>query len=121
MDAGIGPYVEASFQHKISPTLLVTDAVTYVPKQPLKKISKEALLAATKNGLAVTLLSKGKNFPNVAIVDNKETWKNGKLDDPKSKQEENQKQLLITYFSFLLFFHTVVLQSCFLCVSHVLF
>ena len=43
------------------------------------------LLAATKNGLAVRLLRKGKKVPNVAIVDNKETWKKGKLDDPKFK------------------------------------
>ena len=71
MAAGIGAYVEVSFYHKISLTLLVTYVVTYVPKQPREAISKEALLAATKNGLAVRLLSKGKNVPNVAIVDNK--------------------------------------------------
>ena len=52
---------------------------------PLKTINKEVLLVAAKNGLAVRLLSKGKNVLNVAIVDNKETWKKGNLDDPKSK------------------------------------
>ena len=55
-----------------------------------KIVSKEVLLAATNNGLAIRLLSKGKNVPNVAIVDNKETWQKGKLEDPKSK-EDNQK------------------------------
>ena len=73
MATGIGPYVEVAFYHKISRTLLVTDAIIYVPKQPLETINKEALLAAAKNGLAVRLLSKWKNVPNVAIVDNKET------------------------------------------------
>ena len=91
MAAGIGHYVEVAFSHKISQTLLVIDVVTYVSKQPLETISKEALLVATKNGLAVRLLSKGKNVPNVAIVDNKETRQKGKLDDPKSKLEDNQK------------------------------
>ena len=85
MAAGIGPYVEVAFYHKRSRTLLVIDVVIYVPKQPPETISKEALLAAAKNGLAVRLLSKWKNVPNVVIVDNKETWQNGKLDDPKSK------------------------------------
>ena len=105
MAAGIGPYVDVAFYHNRSRTLLVTDAVTYVPKQPPETIIKEVLLEATKNGLVVRLLSKGKNVSNVAIVDNKETQQKGKLDDPKSKQEDIQKQFLITYFSFLLFFH----------------
>ena len=85
MAAGIGPYVEVAFYHKIYWTFLVIDAVTYVPKQAPETISKEALLAATKNGLELRLLSKGKNVPNVSIVDNKETRQKGKLDDPKSK------------------------------------
>ena len=85
MAAGIGPYVEVAFYHKRSRTLLVTEAVTYVPKQPLETISNDALLATTKNGLAVRLLNKGKNVPNVAIVDIKERQQKGKLDDPKSK------------------------------------
>ena len=55
-----------------------------------KTINKEALLVEAKNGLAVRLFRKGKNVPNVAIVDNKETQKKGKLDDPKYK-EDNQK------------------------------
>ena len=85
MAAGIGSYVKVAFYHKRSRTLLVTYAVIYVPKQPPETISKEVLLAATKNGLVVRLLSKGKNVPNVAIVDNKEIRQKGKLDDPKSK------------------------------------
>lgn len=76
-EVGIGPYVEVAFYHKRSRTLLVTDAVIYVPKQPPETISKEALLAAAKNGLAVRLLSKGKNVPNEAVVDNKKTRQKG--------------------------------------------
>ena len=75
MAACIGSYVEVAFYHKRSRTLLVTDAVIYVPKQPPEIISKEVLPATTKNGLAVRLLSKGKNVPHVAVVDNKENDK----------------------------------------------
>uniref|UniRef100_A0A803QKU1 T4P13.26 protein n=1 Tax=Cannabis sativa TaxID=3483 RepID=A0A803QKU1_CANSA len=69
-EVGIGPYVEVAFYHKRSRTLLVTDAVIFVPKQPPKCISKESLLASAKNGLAVKILSKGKQVPNEPVVDN---------------------------------------------------
>lgn len=68
---GIGPYVEVAFYHKRSRTLLVTDAVIFVPRQPPECISKESLLASAKNGLAVKLLSKGKDVPQEPVVDNK--------------------------------------------------
>lgn len=70
-EVGIGPYVEVAFYHKRSRTLLVTDAVIYVPRQPPECISKESLLASAKNGLAVKLLSKGKEVPEEPVVDNK--------------------------------------------------
>ncbi|KAL5203144.1 hypothetical protein ABZP36_014096 [Zizania latifolia] len=68
---GIGPYVEVAFYHKPSRTLLVTDAVIFVPRQPPECISKESLLASAKNGLAVKILSKGKEVPDEPVVDNK--------------------------------------------------
>ncbi|XP_020538872.1 uncharacterized protein LOC105644126 isoform X1 [Jatropha curcas] len=67
---GIGPYVEVAFYHKRSRTLLVTDAVIFVPKEPPECISKESLLASAKNGLAVKILSKGKEVPQEPVVDN---------------------------------------------------
>uniref|UniRef100_A0A5B7B5J1 T4P13.26 protein n=1 Tax=Davidia involucrata TaxID=16924 RepID=A0A5B7B5J1_DAVIN len=70
-EVGIGPYVEVAFYHKRSRTLLVTDAVIFVPRQPPECISKESLLASAKNGLAVKLLSKGKEVPEELVVDNK--------------------------------------------------
>ncbi|RLN27571.1 uncharacterized protein C2845_PM05G32440 [Panicum miliaceum] len=70
MLSGIGPYVEVAFYHKPSKTLLVTDAVIFVPRQPPECISKESLLASAKNGLAVKLLSKGKEVPDEPVVDN---------------------------------------------------
>ncbi|KAL6961237.1 hypothetical protein U1Q18_039001 [Sarracenia purpurea var. burkii] len=70
-EVGIGPYVEVAFYHKRSRTLLVTDAVIYVPRQPPECIGKESLLASAKNGLAVKLLSKGKNVPREPVIDNK--------------------------------------------------
>ncbi|TYK00636.1 T4P13.26 protein isoform 1 [Cucumis melo var. makuwa] len=70
-EVGIGPYVEVAFYHKRSKTLLVTDAVIFVPRQPPECISKESLLASAKNGLAVKLLSKGKEVPEEPVVDNK--------------------------------------------------
>ncbi|GAA0170481.1 hypothetical protein LIER_24729 [Lithospermum erythrorhizon] len=69
-EVGIGPYVEVAFYHKRSRTLLVTDAVIFVPNQPPSCISKESLLASAKNGLAVKILSKGKEVPNEPVVDN---------------------------------------------------
>jgi len=70
MLSGIGPYVEVAFYHKPSKTLLVTDAVIFVPRQPPECISKESLLASAKNGLAVKLLSKGKEVPDEPVMDN---------------------------------------------------
>lgn len=48
----------------------MTDAVIFVPRTPPECISKESLLAAAKNGLAVKLLSKGKDVPEEPVVDN---------------------------------------------------
>ncbi|KAL8471671.1 hypothetical protein ACS0TY_029070 [Phlomoides rotata] len=69
-EVGIGPYVEVAFYHKRTRTLLVTDAVIYVPRQPPECISKESLLSSAKNGLAVKLLSKGKEVSGEPVVDN---------------------------------------------------
>lgn len=77
--AGIGPYVEVAFYHKRSQTLMVTDAVIFVPRQPPECISKESLLASAKNGLAVKLLSKGKEVPEEPVVDNKSNRQKGEL------------------------------------------
>ncbi|KAL1827094.1 hypothetical protein DCAR_0206248 [Daucus carota subsp. sativus] len=70
-EVGIGPYVEVAFYHKPSRTLLVTDAVIFVPRQPPNCISKESLLSSAKNGLAVKILSKGKEVSDEPVVDNK--------------------------------------------------
>nr|GEU81935.1 hypothetical protein CTI12_AA459130 [Tanacetum cinerariifolium] len=69
-EVGIGPYVEVAFYHKRSQTLLVTDAVIFVPRQPPECISNESLLASAKNGLAVKLLSKGKEVSQEPVIDN---------------------------------------------------
>ena len=63
--------MEVAFYHKSSRALLVTDAVIFVPQQPPECISKESLLVSAKNGLAVKLLSKGKEVPDEPVVDNK--------------------------------------------------
>ncbi|KAK2993947.1 hypothetical protein RJ640_025622 [Escallonia rubra] len=76
-EVGIGPYVEVAFYHKRSRTLLVTDAVIFVPRQPPECISKESLLASAKNGLAVKLLSKGKEVPEEPVYDNKVNLQKG--------------------------------------------
>lgn len=67
---GIGPYVEVAFYHKPTRTLLVTDAVIFVPKKPPDCIGKESLLASAKNGLAVRILSKGKEVSEEPVLDN---------------------------------------------------
>ncbi|KAF8096839.1 hypothetical protein N665_0299s0003 [Sinapis alba] len=76
-EVGIGPYVEVAFYHKRSRTLLVTDAVIFVPRKPPSSISSESLLASAKNGLAVKILSKGKQVPNDPVVDNPNTRQKG--------------------------------------------
>ncbi|KAF9593130.1 hypothetical protein IFM89_020340 [Coptis chinensis] len=76
-EVGIGPYVEVAFYHKRSRTLLVTDAVIFVPKQPPACISKKSLLASAKNGLAVRILSKGKEVSNEPVIDNKRNLQKG--------------------------------------------
>jgi hypothetical protein len=76
-EVGIGPYVEVAFYHKRSRTLLVTDAVIFVPRKPPSSISNESLLASAKNGLAVKILSKGKDIPNDPVVDNPNTRQKG--------------------------------------------
>lgn len=62
--------MEVAFYHKPSKTLLVTDAVIFVPKQPPECISNDSLLASAKNGLAVKLLSKGKEVSQEPVIDN---------------------------------------------------
>ena len=74
---GIGPYVEVAFFHKQSKTLLVTDAVIYVPERPPEVVGKDALLEAAKNGLAVKILSAGREVPDDPIVDNEATRQKG--------------------------------------------
>jgi hypothetical protein len=69
--------VEVAFYHKPSRTLLVTDAVILVPKQPPVCINKESLLASAKNGLAVKILSKGKEVPDEPVIDNKRNLQKG--------------------------------------------
>ncbi|KAL8137300.1 hypothetical protein V2J09_003301 [Rumex salicifolius] len=76
-EVGIGPYVEVAFYHKRSRTMLVTDAVIFVPRQPPDCISKESLLDAAKNGLAVKVLSKGKEVSQEPVVDNKMNLQKG--------------------------------------------
>ncbi|CDY34700.1 hypothetical protein HID58_044793 [Brassica napus] len=76
-EVGIGPYVEVAFYHKRSRTLLVTDAVIFVPRKPPSSISSESLLASAKNGLAVKILSKGKQVPNDPVVDTPNTRQKG--------------------------------------------
>lgn len=62
--------MEVAFYHKRTRTLLVTDAVIFVPRKPPECISRESLLASAKNGLAVKILSKGKEVPEEPVVDN---------------------------------------------------
>ncbi|BBN01456.1 hypothetical protein MPTK1_2g07530 [Marchantia polymorpha subsp. ruderalis] len=76
-EVGIGPYVEVAFYHKASRSLLVTDAVIFVPDKPPSVVSKEALLDAARNGLAVKVLSAGKEVPDDPIVDNEENRQRG--------------------------------------------
>lgn len=74
---GVGPYVEVAFFHKQSKILLLTDAVIFVPEKPPEVVGKQALLSAAKNGLAVKLLSAGKEVSNDPIIDDEATRQRG--------------------------------------------
>lgn len=76
--------MEVAFYHKRTRTLLVTDAVIFVPSKPPECISKESLLASAKNGLAVKILSKGKEVPQEPVVDNQMNRQKGKTCYPVS-------------------------------------
>ena len=93
--AGIGPYVEVAFFYKKSKTLLVTDAVIYVPDKPPEVVGRESLLAAAKNGLAVRLLSAGKEIPDDPIVDNEATRQRGSVAAPGEMKRKNAVSLLV--------------------------
>lgn len=82
--SGIGPYVEVAFFHKKSKSLLVTDAVIFVPERPPKVVSVEALLSAARNGLAVKILSAGKVVPDDPI-----------LDTPGNRQKGNKRFIVL--------------------------
>eukprot|EP01024_Parvocaulis_polyphysoides_P029018 TRINITY_DN26160_c0_g1_i1.p1 TRINITY_DN26160_c0_g1~~TRINITY_DN26160_c0_g1_i1.p1 ORF type:complete len:372 (-),score=52.30 TRINITY_DN26160_c0_g1_i1:16-978(-) len=45
---GIGPYIEVAFFHKSTRTLIVTDAVIFIPKKPLDIVEPPLLLDAAK-------------------------------------------------------------------------
>eukprot|EP00897_Mesotaenium_endlicherianum_P004057 jgi/Mesen1/367/ME000001S02674 len=68
-EVGIGPYVEAAFFHRATRTLLVTDAVILVPPEPLEVVSQVALFQAAQNGLAVQVLSRGRDVPTEPVPD----------------------------------------------------
>ncbi len=93
--SGIGPYVEVAFFHKKSKTLLVTDAVIYVPDNPPEVVGRESLLAAAKNGLAVRILSAGKEIPDDPIIDNEVTRQRGSVTTPAKTKERNAVLLLV--------------------------
>lgn len=97
---GIGPYVEVAFYHKPLRTLLVTDAVIFVPEKPPEVVSKEALLDAAKNGLAVKLLSKGKEVPDDPVVDDERTRQRGSTDVLQFMQPE---MICKFYYEMLMF------------------
>ncbi|CAI5476393.1 unnamed protein product [Closterium sp. Yama58-4] len=71
-EVGIGPYVEIAFFHRPSRTLLLTDAVIVVPREPPQVVRPDALLDAARNGLAVRVLSAGREVPDVEVEDTEE-------------------------------------------------
>ncbi|KAK1305805.1 hypothetical protein QJS10_CPA10g02037 [Acorus calamus] len=97
-EVGIGPYVEVAFFHKRSRTLLVTDAVIFVPRQPPECISNKSLLASAKNGLAVKLLSKGKEVLDEPVVDNKLNRQKGpsNLLEPTASFSQMSQKLIVS-------------------------
>ncbi|KAL5987278.1 hypothetical protein ACLOJK_038440 [Asimina triloba] len=97
-EVGIGPYVEVAFYHKASRTLLVTDAVIYVARQPPECIGKESLLASAKNGLAVKLLSKGKKVPEEPVIDNEMNRQKGpsNLLEPNASFAQMSRKLIVS-------------------------
>ncbi|KAG1347843.1 hypothetical protein COCNU_06G016720 [Cocos nucifera] len=74
------------------------DAVIFVPRRPPECISKESLLASAKNGLAVKILSKGKEVPEEPVVDNKINRQKGpsNLLEPTASFAQMSQKLIVS-------------------------
>lgn len=53
---GLAPYCEAAFYHKVSKTLMVTDAVVYIEDKPPEVMNRDKLQRAGKDNLFLKLL-----------------------------------------------------------------
>ncbi|EFJ41123.1 hypothetical protein VOLCADRAFT_107814 [Volvox carteri f. nagariensis] len=68
---GVGSYVrfsEVAFFHKKSRTLLVTDAVVFVPEDPPEVIPEDALLEIARDNLLARFISGGRTPGEVAAI-----------------------------------------------------
>ncbi|KAK9836203.1 hypothetical protein WJX81_008501 [Elliptochloris bilobata] len=65
---GIAPYSEGAFYHKASKTLMVTDAVVYLPEKPPEVINRAKLLRAGKDNAFVRLVY-GKEPANIPATE----------------------------------------------------
>ncbi|CAM9600890.1 unnamed protein product [Chrysoparadoxa australica] len=74
---GIGPTNEANFYHKGSKTLLVTDTVIYVPKEPPDVVRKYPALSPTSTTLYVHLLNAAEEAEGEVAEDSADARRRG--------------------------------------------
>ena len=96
---GVGDYVrfsEVAFYHKASRSLLVTDAVVFVPEDPPEVIAPRALLYNARDGLLQRAIAGGKSREEVAAI-----ARQGPVEDtPENRRLGWQRMcLLVLYFS----------------------
>ncbi|GBF99275.1 hypothetical protein Rsub_12035 [Raphidocelis subcapitata] len=96
---GVGDYVrfsEVAFFHRPSSTLMVTDAVVFVPEEAPEVISTKALLYNARDGLLQRSIAGGKSREEVAAI-----AKEGYPEDtPENRRLGWQRMcLLVLYFS----------------------
>lgn len=63
--AGIGPFLECSFFHKETRTLLVTDAVIFIPPKPLDVIPVSYLLENARDDGLNTVMAGDKDKSDI--------------------------------------------------------
>ncbi|GIM12716.1 hypothetical protein Vretimale_15892, partial [Volvox reticuliferus] len=95
---GVGSYVrfsEVAFFHKRSRTLLVTDAVVYIPDDPPEVIPVDALLETARDNFLARFISGGRTQQEVAAI-----AQPGPVEDtPEARRKGWQRMaLLVLYF-----------------------
>eukprot|EP00803_Ostreobium_quekettii_P006277 evm.model.scf_3018.1 EVM.evm.TU.scf_3018.1 scf_3018:3596-7346(+) len=93
-DVGIGPFLECAFLHKETRTLLVTDAVIFIPPKPLDVIPVSYLLENARDDGLNTIMAGDKDTDDI------KKFKKGPVEDTPAARLKGWMRivLLVLYF-----------------------